>query len=81
MKIAVIFTGCDGTDIPEGISLVFEDVAEYDVSTPRDIEDIGCADADCEGCTATHRRVAGVAHLKLSASGPAPGAQWIRDGA
>jgi hypothetical protein len=54
MNIAVTFTDTADTNIPDGAVLIFEDVADWDVSTPSDIED---------------GAFTGIAHLRLEASG------------
>jgi hypothetical protein len=79
MNITVTFTDCGGMDAPEGTVIVFEDVDDWQVTTPADIEDIDCAAEGChEGGSATpHRRFTGVTHLTLEASGTrAGGPRW-----
>jgi len=68
MKITVIVTDSGDAHIPDGTTLVF-DADKWQVSTPSDIEDITCADAGCDGCSAVHRRFTGRHHLTLEASG------------
>jgi hypothetical protein len=74
MKITVTLSGAGDASIPDGTTLVF-DADKWQVSTPADIEQVGCPDAGCAGCGAVHRRFTGRAHLTLEASGGGRG-RW-----
>ena len=76
MNITVTFTGTSGTHVPEGAVLTFDDVSDWQVETPSDIETITCADYGCPGCDATHRRFTGISHLRLAASSHAGRPLW-----
>jgi hypothetical protein len=68
MNITVTFTGAG--DMPDGSTIAIANVTHWQLEVPVDIEEIGCDAAGCQGCRAVHRRFAGTAHLKLSATGP-----------
>lgn len=73
MNITITFSDAGDASFPEGTSVVFENIDHYELSMPRDVELLGCAEAGCEGCTAVHRRLTGTSHLRLEAAGDIKG--------
>jgi hypothetical protein len=69
MDITVTFSNTGDSGIPDGAVLTFADASRCQVSTPRDTEQVPCADAGCPGCGAVHHRFTGMARLRLDASG------------
>lgn len=68
MNITVTFTGTGDKNMPDGTAIVFESVEDWQINTPVTLEDIDCATAGCDGCSAVHRGQKGDARLELTAS-------------
>lgn len=75
MNITVTFTGT-GDAATDGRTLSFEDVGNYSLSTPADVEETDCATGGCAGCGAVHRRFTGPARLILTAEGRRDALLW-----
>lgn len=69
MNIAITFTDAGDAGFPEGYTIVFADADKCQINEGRDIEEVTCEAAGCQGCEAVHRRLKDTAYIKLQATG------------